>query len=59
MYHLFKDAARTQLWAVGEQVAGNDQSGTGTVPVYGRVPEQSNGHSAGLYTDEVTITLVF
>jgi len=58
LYHLFKDAARTQLWAAGERVAATINS-TGSVPVFGRVPDQVNGHAAGLYTDEVTITLVF
>ena len=57
-YLLFKDAARSQVWAAGDQVPG-PASGTGTVPVYGRVPIQSDGHAPGLYTDEVTITLVF
>jgi len=57
-YLLFKDSARTQLWATGERVEATISS-TGSVPVYGRVPVQSNGHIPGLYTDEVTITLVF
>jgi spore coat protein U-like protein len=57
-YLLFKDSARTQLWASGERVAATISS-TGSVPVYGRVPSQSDGHASGLYTDEVTITLVF
>ena len=54
-YLLFKDAGRTQLWVPGDQVPGS----AGTVPVYGRVPTQDNGHAPGVYTDEVTITLVF
>jgi spore coat protein U-like protein len=57
-YLLFKDAARSQLWAPGERVPATVSS-TGSVTVYGRVPEQQDGHAAGLYTDEVTITLVF
>jgi spore coat protein U-like protein len=57
-YLLFKDAARTQLWVAGDRVAATISS-TGSVPVYGRVPIQSDGHDPGLYTDEVTITLVF
>lgn len=59
MYSLYKDSGRTQAWNVGDPVQAAISSGTGTVPVYGRIPEQSNGHSAGLYTDEVTITLSF
>jgi spore coat protein U-like protein len=43
---------------VGEQVAATI-NGSGSVPVFGRVPSQVNGHGPGLYTDEVTITLVF
>jgi spore coat protein U-like protein len=57
-YFLYKDAGRSQLWAPGDEVPG-PEGGTGTVPVYGRVPVQPNGHAPGLYTDEVTITLVF
>jgi spore coat protein U-like protein len=57
-YILYKDAGRSDVWAAGDQVPGPD-GGTGTVPVYGTVPSQVDGHAAGLYTDEVTITLVF
>jgi spore coat protein U-like protein len=57
-YLLYKNPGRSQLWGAGDQVPGPD-GGTGTVPVYGRVPVQENGHAPGLYTDEVTITLVF
>jgi spore coat protein U-like protein len=58
LYVLYKDAARSQAWSVGEQVAATI-NGSGSVPVFGRVPSQVNGHGPGLYTDEVTITLVF
>jgi spore coat protein U-like protein len=54
-YFLFKDAARTQVWETGDLVPGTP----GSMPVYGRVPVQTNGHAPGVYTDEVTITLVF
>jgi spore coat protein U-like protein len=57
-YFLFKDSARSQFWATGDQVS-TTVTGTGSVPVYGRVPIQTNGHAPGVYTDEVTITLVF
>jgi spore coat protein U-like protein len=57
-YTLYKDPARTQLWDAGQQVAATI-NGSGSVPVYGRVQQQTNGHTSGLYTDEVTITLVF
>lgn len=57
-YFLYKDAARSQAWDAGDQLAATINS-TGSVPVFGRVPDQVNGHAAGLYTDEVTITLVF
>jgi spore coat protein U-like protein len=57
-YLLFKDSARTQLWAAGDRVPATIDS-AGSVPVYGRVPVQGNSHAPGLYTDEVTITLVF
>jgi spore coat protein U-like protein len=58
LYHLFKDAQRSLIWNVGESVSATI-NGSGSVPVYGRVPSQTNGHPPGLYTDEVTITLVF
>jgi spore coat protein U-like protein len=58
LYLLYKDAARLQAWTVGDLMAATI-NGSGSVPVYGRVPSQPNGHGPGLYTDEVTITLVF
>jgi spore coat protein U-like protein len=58
IYFLFKDSARQQVWTPGELV-GESIEGTGSVPVYGRVPSQPDGHTPGLYTDEVTITLSF
>jgi spore coat protein U-like protein len=57
-YNLYKDAARSQVWLAGDQVAATI-NGNGTVAVFGRVPSQTNGHPSGVYTDEVTITLVF
>jgi spore coat protein U-like protein len=58
IYELYKDSARSQAWVVGDQVT-QSISGTGSIPVYGRIPDQNNGHAPGLYTDEVTITLIF
>jgi spore coat protein U-like protein len=58
MYILYKDAGRSTQWDPGQQVTATID-GPGSVPVYGRVPIQPNGHEAGLHTDEVTITLVF
>jgi spore coat protein U-like protein len=55
-YTLYSDAGRQNEWTVGALVPG--ESGE-PVPVYGRIPAQENGHSPGLYTDEVTITLSF
>jgi spore coat protein U-like protein len=57
-YSLYKDSARAQLWDAGQQVPATI-NGSGTVSVYGRVPIQTNGQSSGVYTDDVTITLVF
>jgi spore coat protein U-like protein len=57
-YGLYKDTNRTTPWGVGESVPATID-GEGSVPVYGQVPSQSNGHDPGLYTDEVMITLVF
>jgi len=58
-YFLYKDSGRTQQWTAGDAVATTIAGGSGSVPVYGRVPSQTDGHSSGEYTDEVTITLVF
>jgi spore coat protein U-like protein len=57
-YSLYRDSARQQLWDAGQQVPATI-NGSGSVPVYGRVPSQTNGHPSGVYTDDVTITLVF
>jgi spore coat protein U-like protein len=58
LYTLYKNVGRTTIWQPGERVSATI-TGDGSVPVYGRVLSQSNGHSSGLHTDEVTITLVF
>jgi spore coat protein U-like protein len=58
LYSLYRDSARAQLWDIGQQIPATI-NGSGTVPVYGRVPSQTNGHASGVYMDEVTITLVF
>ena len=58
LYTLFRDSQRSVVWGAGDQVAATI-NGSGSVPVYGRVPSQGNGHAAGLYSDEVTITLTF
>jgi spore coat protein U-like protein len=58
LYWLFKDAQRASLWNAGESVSATI-NGSGSVPVYGRIAPQGNGHPAGLYTDEVMITLSF
>jgi spore coat protein U-like protein len=58
LYTLYKDAGRQTQWGVGETVSATIV-GDESVPVYGRIPVQSNGHASGLHTDEVTITLVF
>jgi spore coat protein U-like protein len=57
-YGLYKNAGRTVAWNPGEQVPATINS-SGSVSVFGRVPIQPNGHPSGLYTDAVTITLVF
>jgi spore coat protein U-like protein len=58
-YGLFKNAARTDSWDAGGRVPATITGGTGSVTVFGRIPDQANGHAPGLYTDEVTITLIF
>ena len=58
MYSLYKDANRATPWSPGETMAA-PIDGEGSVPVFGTVPQQTNGHQPGLYTDEVTITLIF
>jgi spore coat protein U-like protein len=58
LYNLYSDGPQTNPWATNEvvQVAID---GAGSVPVFGTIPQQGNGHEAGLHTDEVTITLHF
>ena len=59
-YQLYRDAARTS--GIGSGSAGisltADTSGSGNVPVYGRIP---NGQAVapGTYSDTVAITLTF
>lgn len=59
-YQLYRDAARTS--GIGSGSAGialtANTSGSGTVPVYGRIP---NGQAVapGTYSDTVAITLTF
>ncbi|RTL86115.1 MAG: SCPU domain-containing protein [Hyphomicrobiales bacterium] len=60
-YGLFRDAARSQVW--GNTPGTDTAAGTGTgaaqsLMVYGRVAAQ-NTPAAGLYTDDVTITLTY
>jgi spore coat protein U-like protein len=55
-YTLYSDAGRSNEWSPGELVPA--ESGE-PIPVYGTIPDQVDGHSPGLYTDEVLITLSF
>jgi len=57
-YQIFQNATRTTPWIEGSPVPATI-TGSGSVPVYGRVPVQTNGQPTGLYTDQVQITLVF
>jgi spore coat protein U-like protein len=57
-YILYTDAPGSDPWEVGEEVE-KTITGDGVVPVHGIIPTQTNGHGAGLHTDEVTITLNF
>jgi spore coat protein U-like protein len=57
-YALYSDAPGSDPWEVGEEVV-ETITGTEAVPVHGLIPQQTNGHGAGLHTDEVTITLNF
>ena len=58
LYIIYKDAARLTMWGPNDSVE-ETVTGTESIPIYARVPSQSNGHAGGLHTDEVTITLVF
>jgi spore coat protein U-like protein len=58
LYSLYTDTPGGTPWAPADTVTATI-NGDGSVPVHGRIPGQPNGHSDGLYTDEVTITLVF
>jgi spore coat protein U-like protein len=57
-YNLYSDSSRSNPWDSGITV-GATISGSGSVPVYGSIPAQGNGHTAGVHTDSVTITLAF
>lgn len=58
MYILYRVAPQTDPWLTGASVPATI-TGSGSVTVYGTIPTQGDGHSPGLYSDEVTITLIF
>jgi spore coat protein U-like protein len=58
LYLLYSDGPQTNTWLANEVVT-KTITGAGSVPVWGTIPLQGNGHTAGLHTDEVTITLNF
>jgi spore coat protein U-like protein len=59
-YQLFTDSTRSSPWLTNTTtVSAGTINGTGSVPVYGKIAGSQPIGSAGLYTDEVTITLVF
>ena len=59
-YHIFQDAARTELWGTGE--ASKDveveAGGAGSWEVFGRIIREQ-AVPAGTYTDSINITLTF
>lgn len=59
-YNIYADPARTTVWGDGTQgsqpVSISAQSAN--IPVYGTVPAQQNV-TAGLYTDNITVTVTF
>lgn len=60
-YELYQDSARTKRWgntANSDTYTGNGGAATIVVPVYGRVPTQSNV-PAGSYSDTITVTLSY
>ncbi|MEM7024357.1 MAG: spore coat U domain-containing protein [Pseudomonadota bacterium] len=59
LYLLYKDPGRSDAWAPNGVLSTTINAPGASVPVYGRVPAQPNGHAPGLHTDEVTITLLF
>ena len=66
-YNLYTDTGRTTVWGIGGG-SGSTQTGNGTgngqgnpqtLVVYGRVPAQAGGWTAGTYKDTVTATVEF
>lgn len=57
-YNLYTDTPGGSPWNVGVEVEKTIE-GDDFVPVYGVIPQQTNGHAPGLHTDEVTVTLNF
>jgi spore coat protein U-like protein len=58
-YQLFQDPSRLIPWNEGGTPKPETITSSKSVPVYGRVPVQDDSKPPGVYTDEVTITLVF
>lgn len=57
-YILFTNAPSGDAWETDEAVEATI-TGTQSVPVYGSVPASQSITADGLYSDEVTITLIF
>ena len=60
-YQLFSNAGHSQNWG---NSAGDDVNGTGTGSavnhtVYGRVPAQAVAPQAGIYSDTITVTVIY
>lgn len=59
-YQLYRDSGRTLVWGetAGTTVTGTGDGGVQSVPVYGRVPVQTEQPS-GTYSDTVTATVTY
>lgn len=60
-YALYRDASRTQLWGVTQNVdtaAATGNGGVQTYTAYGRVPAQSTP-AMGAYSDLVSVTITY
>ena len=60
-YALYRDASRTQLWGVTQNVdtaAGTGNGAVQTYTAYGRVPAQSTP-AMGAYSDLVSVTITY
>ncbi len=66
-YNLYIDSARTQVWGDGTESTyviegigeGEKHEFVSTLTIYGRIPAQQTSLTPGLYSDVITVTVMF